>query len=131
MSGLASRFYKVNPDLEVQNTKLKNHFPNNLESLMEYMTSVKLVNEVSVVDSDINEKIRIVQRFIREQIINGMNADEVSGLYKEFYLRILRENRKSPINIFTTNYDLYNEKALDELGFFYNNGFTGTYERRF
>ena len=38
---------------------------------------------------------------------------------------------QNPINIFTTNYDLYNEQALDSLSFPYNNGFVGTYKRSF
>lgn len=131
MSGLAHRFYDANSGFSIQNVEMKDKFPSNLESLMEYMTAVKLVNEVSIVDDKIDDKIKIVQQFIREQIVDGMTSDEVTGLYKEFYLRIIRKNRQSPINVFTTNYDMYNEKALDSLGFFYNNGFTGTYERRF
>lgn len=131
MSILAKRFYEKHPEFKVQDELMKDHFPKNLESLMEYMTSVKLVNHVSEIDNEVDNKIKIVQLFIREQIINGMSSEEVTGLYREFYLRILRKNRTNPINIFTTNYDLYSEKALDGLGFFYNNGFTGTYERKF
>ena len=41
------------------------------------------------------------------------------------------KGRKMPISIFTTNYDLYNEQALDTLAFPYNNGFVGTYSRIF
>ncbi|MCY8373218.1 SIR2 family protein [Bacillus haynesii] len=37
----------------------------------------------------------------------------------------------SPVNIFTTNYDLFNEVAMEDLGIHYTNGFTGTVKRIF
>jgi len=131
MNTLAKRFFDSNPEFRVQGVLLKDHFLDNLESMLDYMISVRSVNHISSIDTEIDTKLKLVQKFIREQVLDGMNSDEVNILYKEFYLKILRKNRKNPINIFTTNYDLYNERALDELGFFYNNGFTGTYERRF
>ena len=72
-----------------------------------------------------------MQTFIREKIIAGLHGKEVLSIYKDFYKKMISESRKAPINIFTTNYDLYNEQALDFLGFPYNNGFTGTYKRKF
>ena len=128
---LAKRFFEANPDFSVQGENLKLHFESNLESMLDYMISVRSVNHICAIEPDIDEKIKRVQSFIRLQIIEGMKCEEVNDIYKEFYLKILRKNRRNPINIFTTNYDLYSEKALDELGFFYNNGFTGTYERKF
>ncbi len=128
---LAKRFFEVNSDFSVQGANLKEHFGSNLESMLDYMISVRSVNHVSEIEPEIDEKIKVVQDFIRDQIIEGMKCEDVNDVYKEFYLKILRKNRRNPINIFTTNYDLYSERALDELGFFYNNGFTGTYERKF
>lgn len=46
-------------------------------------------------------------------------------------MKTVARGRKNPINIFTTNYDLYNEQALDSLSFPYNNGFVGKYKRSF
>ena len=43
----------------------------------------------------------------------------------------LRDNNLPKPNIFTTNYDLYSEKAMDELGIAYTNGFSGFIERYF
>lgn len=131
MLTLAKRFFKSNSDFSVQGEKLQHHFEDNLESMLDYMISVRSVNHVSEIDREIDAKIKLVQEFIRDQIVEGMKCEETNDIYKEFYLKILRKNRRSPINIFTTNYDLYTERALDELGFFYNNGFTGTYERKF
>jgi hypothetical protein len=61
----------------------------------------------------------------------GINSSEVVNFYQEFYIKTARKGRKNPINVFTTNYDLFNEQALDNLGFPYNNGFVGTYKRKF
>ena len=47
-------------------------------------------------------------------------------LYKQFYRKLLTRNPTLPrLNIFTTNYDLYSERAMDLLGVHYVNGFTG------
>jgi hypothetical protein len=43
----------------------------------------------------------------------------------------VKKTRQVPVNIYTTNYDLYNEQALDSLGFMYNNGFLGSARRVF
>lgn len=131
MGTLAKRFFESNEDFSVQETPLKLHFEGNLESMLDYMIAVKSVNHIREIEADIDEKIKCVQSFIRGQIVEGMKCELVNEIYKEFYLKILRKNRRNPINIFTTNYDLYSERALDELGFFYNNGFTGTFERKF
>ncbi len=54
------------------------------------------------------------------------------GLYKQLYQKTaLRNKDLSRINIFTTNNDLFNEKALDTLNINYNNGFGGGLERVF
>lgn len=53
-------------------------------------------------------------------------------LYKRLYQKTaLRNKDLSRINIFTTNNDLFNEKALDTLNINYNNGFGGGLERVF
>lgn len=62
---------------------------------------------------------------------NTPYSKELIQLYKEFYLRIVKKTRQVPVNIFTTNYDLYSENALDELGIMYNNGFLGSAQRIF
>lgn len=131
MRSLAYDFFKQNPDFKVSNTFLKDKFPDNLEAMLDFMIAIRLIHAIEPVYSGIEEKIKHVQNYIREQIIAGTSSKEVLNLYKSFYLKIVRKTRKTPVNVFTTNYDLYNEKALDELGFFYNNGFIGTYSRKF
>jgi hypothetical protein len=56
----------------------------------------------------------------------------VFDLYKVFYNKLaLRNKDLSRINVFTTNNDLFNERALDHLNINYNNGFGGGLERFF
>lgn len=54
--------------------------------------------------------------------------------YRQFYNAIFSIRSVKdypPINIFTTNYDLFNEVAMEDLGIQYTNGFTGTVRRVF
>jgi len=131
MGALYDDFFEVNSDFKIAGKKAKDSFERNLERMLEVMGSVQVTNQIIDIDIDIDENIKTVQEYIRDRIIRGLNGSEVLDFYKEFYLKSVRKGRKKPINIFTTNYDLYNEMALDELGFPYNNGFTGTYKRRF
>jgi len=53
-------------------------------------------------------------------------------VYKTFYKKLLTRNSTLPrLNIFTTNYDLYSERAMDSLGIHYANGFTGGISKYF
>ena len=66
-----------------------------------------------------------------EQLDSPFDNDPLLA-HRTFLLRILRNRRGSlprPL-IFTTNYDLVIERALDELGYPYIDGFSGTVDRR-
>ncbi len=64
--------------------------------------------------------------------LSSNDAKKSLGLYKKLYQKIaLRNKDLSRVNIFTTNNDLFNEKALDTLNINYNNGFGGGLERVF
>jgi hypothetical protein len=76
------------------------------------------------------------RNFLLEKCSNSENAKAETGkesidkplieLYKQFYRKLLSRNPTLPrLNIFTTNYDLYSERAMDLLGIHYVNGFTG------
>ena len=131
MRKLYDEFFKENDDFSAAGLKLKDRFDFNLEKMLEALGAIQVANEIVTIDKDIDVKIDTVQKFIRRKIIEGLHGNEVLSIYKDFYKRMISESRKAPINIFTTNYDLYNEQALDSLGFPYNNGFTGTYKRKF
>lgn len=157
MSGLIQNFINKEKGmnilgLELNIDTLNNMFENNLEKLLEYLQSLELVisklnneyqiyykknseeNKVKPDDvelDDVKKNINKIKNFIITEILNNNDTMAVLELYKSFYQKIINKNRKNPINIFTTNYDVYNETALDRLNFLYNNGFSGTIERRF
>ncbi|TXL03598.1 hypothetical protein BMR07_14765 [Methylococcaceae bacterium CS1] len=83
----------------------------------------------------VNELINHIQdqMFFKINIdLLGEKAAETLSLYKKLYQKVaLRNKDLSRINIFTTNNDLFNEKALDNLNINYNNGFGGGLERVF
>lgn len=148
MSGLIQNFINKEKGmnilgLELNVDTLNNMFENNLEKLLEYLQSLELVisklNDIKLDDVNLNDikltdvqtNINKIKNFIITEILNNKDTMAVLELYKSFYQKIINKNRKNPINIFTTNYDIYNETALDRLNFLYNNGFSGTVERRF
>lgn len=131
MGGLFNSFIEENPNYTIFKESIEEKVDHNLEELMDYLNAVKQVNNLKVIEEDIDEKIEILKKFITDKVALGMNCDELAEVYKKFYLKTISSNRKTPMNIVTTNYDMYNERALDELKFIYNNGFTGSFKRTF
>ncbi|MBN3583379.1 SIR2 family protein [Algoriphagus aestuarii] len=94
--------------------------------------SFKKMDEAEKIESIILK----ARNFLLQKCLNEENAksehDKTSAdqplieLYKQFYRKLLTRNPTLPrLNIFTTNYDLYSERAMDLLGIHYVNGFTG------
>lgn len=131
MAQLFEGFCKENVNFDIAGKQIVGEFDSNLEKMLESMGSIQITNDIFQVDDAISDKITAVKRFLFKEIKNGHDSPQVLDLYKSFYMRISGPNRKTPINVFTTNYDLFNEKALDDLRFPYNNGFSGTYSRKF
>lgn len=131
MRGLYDSFFEENPDFTVAGVKFNGKYDYNLEKMLETMGAIAVANQVKEIEPDIDAKIKSVRDFIRDKIKAGLESQDVKEIYKLFYAKITQRSRKSPISIFTTNYDLFNEIALDELGFPYNNGFSGSFRRKF
>ncbi|GAB4121176.1 MAG: hypothetical protein Tsb0027_17210 [Wenzhouxiangellaceae bacterium] len=116
-------------------------YARNLERLMELLFSLRFVlKRSSLVEagphlSVINSMIDKVQRFLWSKCTGGAfaNGDNtVIALYESFYRKLVLRDRSLPRPwVFTTNYDLFNETAMDRLGLPYANGFSGVVERRF
>lgn len=131
MANLYDGFFKKHERFQIAGNNAEPIFNKNLEKMLETMGAISVAGRVRQIDDKIEEKICIVQKYIRDKIINGLHGTEVLSFYRKFYVKTVARGRKNPINIFTTNYDLYNEQALDSLSFPYNNGFVGTYKRTF
>jgi hypothetical protein len=117
---------------------LKEPFRNNLEiflgtlySIRFYLVQVK--NDAEVIEIDL--VIEQTKNFILYKCLNEENKGkdgDIQENYKNFYRKLsLRDSNLPKPNIFTTNYDLYSEKSMDELGITYTNGFSGFIERYF
>ncbi|MBD3841802.1 MAG: SIR2 family protein, partial [Campylobacterales bacterium] len=78
----------------------------------------------------INSFIQKTKKFIFEKCV--CSHEDVIKIYEQFYRKLVyRDKSLAKINIFTTNYDLFNERALDQLGIIFSNGFSGVIERYF
>jgi len=116
-------------------------FAGNLERLMEALYGAHFVLDgahgegpqglAKVVDRVTGK----VARFVLDSCTKGAFAngdDTVLSLYQSFYQKLQFRDRSLPRPwVFTTNYDLFNERAMDRRGIPYCNGFSGVVERRF
>jgi hypothetical protein len=116
-------------------------YAKNLERLMEVLFSADFVLRRSTkpglaeAATMVRSVIAKVTRHVFEACTQGPFAtgdETVLNTYKAFYRNLVYRDRALPRPwIFTTNYDLFNETALDRLAVPYCNGFLGTVERRF
>lgn len=120
---------------------LEQGYNRNLERLMEVLFAQRFVLRASgssalwpardLVDGIIKK----VQDFLWTRVTKGAfdNGDtSVRDLYERFYKKLVLRDRSLPRPwVFTTNYDHFNEMAMDRLGIPYANGFSGVVERRF
>lgn len=108
----------------------------NLEDILNVLYAQRFYQEGIGDDAtDTQKLISFIQKFMFESINVGFESEDakvVLELYKSFYNKLaLRNKDLSRINVFTTNNDLFNERALDHLNINYNNGFGGGLERFF
>lgn len=161
MKPLAEKFYNKiisDEEKEVLRTQLgidvtKSNFKDNLEfflgslhSIQFFEESIKIVQEPAQVEEAsgsndrltlIKKTIKLVKDFLIDEMLNEPNRKEnkdepLNRIYEKFYRKLLYRNANLPKpNIFTTNYDLYSETALDKLGIHYVNGFSGGVKKYF
>lgn len=119
----------------------QSEFRRNLERLMELLHSLRFTlsrsdraeekNDVEVVQTLIAK----VQKFLWlkcTRVEMQQPDNPVMALYQKFYRKLVLRDRSLPRPwVFTTNYDLFNETAMDRLGLPYANGFSGVVERSF
>jgi hypothetical protein len=109
------------------------NYKTNLEKFLEVLFSYKYLMECRndmVELAKVQSLIQKTKEFIFEKCTN--KHDTVIGIYEQFYKKLVyRDKNLTKTNIFTTNYDLFNERALDQLGIIFSNGFSGVIDRYF
>ena len=144
MISLATEFYEK--ELKTEDKKwLKDSlkldigtdkFNKNIENFLGTLHSIYFFYEstdqtVSPTATKVNVIIKKTRNFLLKKCLNEDNRTSgedkpLIELYKTFYRKLLyRNSNLHRPNIFTTNYDLYSEFALDKLGIHYVNGFSG------
>ena len=77
------------------------------------------------------EKLLKKWLYLKCRAIGIGTLDERLSVHRELFRRFLLRPTSLPrLRVFTTNYDLLVEKALDQLGVWYFDGFLGTVERK-
>lgn len=127
--------------LDKHGIELEGAYLNNLERLMEVLFAHRFVLSRNVKASSgpdgvlVATMIEKVQSFLWTRVTKGAFTDgdtSVRDLYEQFYKKLVLRDRSLPRPwVFTTNYDVFSETAMDRLGIPYANGFSGVVERRF
>jgi len=110
-----------------------NTYKYNLEKFLEVLFSYKYLMECQKDESELTRVITLIET-TKEFIFKKCECahKEVLSIYEQFYRKLVyRDKNLTKTNIFTTNYDLFNERALDQLGIIFSNGFSGVIERYF
>lgn len=105
----------------------------NLEKFLEVLFSYKYLMECRNDTGELKKIISLIETtkvFIFNKCV--CSHGEVIKIYEQFYRKLVyRDTNLAKTNIFTANYDLFNERALDQLGIIFSNGFSGVIERYF
>ncbi|UQD55761.1 SIR2 family protein [Flavobacterium sp. K5-23] len=128
--------FKINYKNEPFRTNLET-FLGTLYSFRFYLEKLQEAKE-SAFDQDLEDLNKIIKRtkeYILYECLNEKNKGEDGDIvetYQQFYRKLsLRDSNLQKPNVFTTNYDLFSERAMDNLGISYTNGFSGFVERFF
>lgn len=113
----------------------------NLERLMEVLFGFQFALDQTGIPSlieakkDVDSAIESIKKYVFDTCNEGQrnfSAVNVLKLYQTFYRKLSQRSRSLPRpTVATTNYDLFNEIAMDRIGVSYINGFLGSVEKRF
>lgn len=113
----------------------------NLERLMEVLFGFQFAlgrtGNPSLIEAKktVDSAIESIKKYVFETCNEGQHktsAVNVLKLYQTFYRKLSQRSRSLPRpTVATTNYDLFNEIAMDRIGVPYINGFLGSVEKRF
>lgn len=116
--------------------KIKDANKGNLEQILSVLYSQRVaLKGMGKQPNKTEQLIEIIERHIFDSInVDPSHENYKKDLenYQKFYQKLaLRSRDMSRINVFTTNNDLFNERALDNLNIHYINGFGGGLGRFF
>lgn len=113
----------------------------NLERLMEvlfgFQFALAKTNNSGLVNAktSLDSAIEAIKKYVFDECKkgqDGIKAETVLGFYQVFYRKLSQRSRSLPRpTVATTNYDLFNEFAMDRIGVPCINGFIGSVEKRF
>ena len=103
-----------------------------------FLSSVDCIEEY-ISNDEFKKRVAECRDQIRDRIkkrIKESDTNTAIEIYKRFYnalhhLREVSSDSSKTINVFTTNYDMLNELAMEDLGIHYYSGFYGISKRRF
>lgn len=104
----------------------------------EYLSSLEgLINYP--LNDNILEKIEDIIKIVKKIVVQRIRISDdesILGLYEKFYSNLIMLNRDKEevfkrINLFTTNYDMLTELALENMGIHFYSGFFGVKKRKF
>lgn len=133
------KWLKDKLNLNIEDSKFKTNIETFLGALHSiyffYDCTGQAIEDKGVIKEEmprkVHEIIKLTRNFLLNKCLNENNRKDgtdkpLIDLYKAFYRKMLYRNTNlHKPNIFTTNYDLYSELALDKLGIHYVNGFSG------
>lgn len=99
----------------------------NVEDILSFIRSLRMVSKGGTVRGFTEETLGELEKLICSEIVKKLNV-QLSGQetpYHRLCNWIRSIDRKAAIEIFTTNYDMLMEQALEDLGVPYFDGFVG------
>ena len=104
---------------------------NNVRATSQLLGTSQTIGNRTVTEEDAASLERLLKKwlYLRCKALSSV-ADDALRYHAEFFRRILLRSTTLPrAKVFTTNYDLLLERALDNLGVLYFDGFLGTIDR--
>ncbi len=100
----------------------------NIEDVLSFIRSLKQVSKGGEVRGFTNEALKSLEKEVCKIIVNKMNVKLPNNMtpYHKLAKWISTIDREVPVEIFTTNYDVLMEQALEEIEVPYFDGFVGT-----
>jgi len=134
-----SRDFLTSIHIDIDSEKYSKNLEAYFEAILNYNNYLEQINDIKIAGLELNKRwmdwlITDLQQYILKECTTPFSSTDSTVLnsYKDFYRKLVFRDRNLPKpNIFTTNYDVFSEKAMDALSIHYANGFSGILDRFF